>query len=133
MQVIADVAVTPIALIAGVSVLVVFLPVVIVEMIVLWRLGWARLGRAALDALIMNIVSTLVGATLVFAVYGLDSLLSVLLALLTAWLLSTVIEGGVLWLLRRGAVRRILFVSAIANAASYLLLTVVFLLSTMGS
>jgi hypothetical protein len=133
MQVIADVAVTPIALIAGVSVLVVFLPVLIVETIVLWWLRWARLGRAALDALVMNVASTVVGATLVFAVYELDTLLSVLLGLLTAWGLSTMIEGGVLWLMRREAMRRIMFVSAIANAASYLILTGLFLLSAWDS
>jgi hypothetical protein len=133
MQVIADVAVAPLALVAGVSVIVVFLPVVIVEMIVLWRLGWGRLGQSAVDALAMNIVSTLVGATLVFAVYALDSLLSVLLALLTAWGLSTLIEAAALWALRRGAVRRVLFVSALANAASYILLTLLFLFAAWDS
>jgi hypothetical protein len=81
----------------------------------------------------MNIASTLVGATLVFTVYALDSLLSVLLALLTAWGLSTLIEAGVLWLLRRQPLGRTLFVSAIANAASYLLLTGVILLSAWDS
>jgi hypothetical protein len=133
MKVIADIAVAPIALIAGVSVIIVFLPVVISETIVLWLLRWGRLGRAAIDALVMNIASTLVGATLVFTVYALDSLLSVLLALLTAWGLSTLIEAGVLWLLRRQPLGRTLFVSAIANAASYLLLTGVILLSAWDS
>jgi hypothetical protein len=130
MPVLADIAVMPLAFVAGVSAIVVFLPVLIAETLVLWLLRWSSLSRSAIDALIMNIASTLVGAGLVYVVYELDTLLQTLLALLIAWVLSTLIEAVVLWFLRRQPFRRTWLVTGVANAASYLLLTAFVGLST---
>ena len=48
-MVVADIAVAPIALITGLSVAVVYLPVVLAETIVLWLLGDGRDGNGSAE------------------------------------------------------------------------------------
>lgn len=75
--------------------------IVLVEAVVLRLLKWGNFWRALLDAFLMNLASTLVGACAFAAgTLSLDPT-TVWLGLLTGLVLSIIIEGGVLLLLKR--------------------------------
>jgi hypothetical protein len=142
MSVIADVAVAPIILAGGLTAgVTVFLPIVLIESLVLWRLRWGSFRRSLVDSFIINIASTLCGlvffvmftltlfqCTRVPASDGLhtvnscDWLVSPLLGLVALWALTVAIEGGVLLLLKRHARRQTGIAALVSNAASYALI-----------
>jgi hypothetical protein len=149
MFVIADVAVGPIILFGGLTLgLVVFLPIVLVESLVLWRLSWGSFRRSLGDSAIVNLASTLVGLVL-FALFVQTAFQCVrvpagdgqhtvnscgwvvppLLGLVALWALSVAIEGGVLLLLKRHAPRQTWIAALAVNAVSYLLLGLLLLVT----
>jgi len=120
-----DVAAPPVASSTGAPAVLLLVPIVVVEALALYLLKWGGLGRSAIAALAMNIVSTLVGLPLLAVVANAqesDRTTTILLLLLPAWLLSTLIEAGVMWAFQRPAFRRTLGIAALANVASYVLL-----------
>jgi hypothetical protein len=142
MNIIADVAVAPIILASGVTAgVTVFLPIVLIESLILWRLRWGSFRRSLVDSAMINIASTLCG--LVFFVMftltlfqcvrvpagdGIHSvnscgwLVSPLIGLVALWALTVAIEGGVLLLLKRHARRQTWIAALASNTASYVLL-----------
>jgi hypothetical protein len=104
-------------LVAGGTVLVILTVIIsLVESYVLVSAKWNRYGRCLTAALLMNAVTALVGAALIVrqGPFGLA------IALPVSFVLSVIIEAGILMLLKRGAVRQNWVVSLKANAASYL-------------
>lgn len=131
----ADIAAAPVAFVLGIAVIFLLIPIIVVEAIVLRLFKWAGLGRSFIAALAMNVASSLVGFLLVgitASVPANDVGRALLLALLPAWALSTLIEGGVMWAFKRGAFRRTLGIAAVANAVSYALLVGYVLLVTIN-
>jgi len=145
-MVIADVAVGPIILFGGLTLgLIAFVPIVLIESLVLWRLRWGSFGRSLGDSAIINVASTLVGLVLFtlfvqtafqcvrvpagdgqHTVNSCGWLISPLLGLAIFWALSVAIEGGVLLLLKRHAPRQTWIAALAGNAVSYLLLGLFF-------
>lgn len=142
MFILADVAIGPMILLGGVLAgLGLFIPVTLLESLVIWRMRWGTYRQSLIDSMLANLVSTLVGVVF-FAVYyattyrcetqeSADKLQSVtncgfaispLVWLVATALLSIVIEGLVLqW--RKNYAPRITWDAAIAaNVASYVLL-----------
>jgi hypothetical protein len=135
MPVIADVAAGPIVLIFGLIVgggLLLLLT--LVEAVVLRLLRWGSFGRSVLDSLLMNMASALVGFVLsIFAgnlwqTCGYDPnrggrwcewLISPWVLLVLAWLLSELIEGGVLLLRGHHPPRRTWLAALACNIVSY--------------
>lgn len=106
----------------------IFLFVIFLESLILWLLKWGSFWRSLLDALLVNIVSSLFG----FLVIGLLQRW-LFLGTLFAGLLSILIEGGVLALLRRHPARKTWQAAAAINTASYgLLLLVILALMLLG-
>ena len=94
----------------------VFVIIVVIETIILRLLGWGDFRRSFVDALIMNLVTTLLGALGLFIVPDLVFLLP------AALVLSILIEG--LILMRRHkehSLRKIWLTSIVANVVSYIL------------
>jgi|RhiMetdeSRZDD1v2_1073273.scaffolds.fasta_scaffold235676_2 hypothetical protein len=147
MSVIADVAVAPIILAGGLTAgVTVFLPIVLIESLVLWRLKWGSFRRSLVDSTIINIASTLCGLVLfvmftltafqcvrvpagdgLHTVNSCDWLVSPLIGLAVLWALTVAIEGGVLLLLKRHARRQTWIAALVSNAASYVLIGLGFL------
>ena len=94
------------------------LVITLLEAIVLLLLKWGSFGRSLAAALVMNLVTTMIGFGMLVFMKG-DA---VYLGLLLDFLLSILIEGGVLMLFRRGAARANWIASLNANAASYLII-----------
>jgi hypothetical protein len=138
MLIIADVAAGPAIFLFGIvaGVVLVFV-IALVEAIVLRLLRWAGFWRALLDSFAMNLVSTLAGLVLNAFVADFyqscgydparggrycDWLMSPWSLLLAAGLLSVLIEGGVLLLLRRRPAGETWRAALAANVASYALI-----------
>lgn len=92
-----------------------------IEAIVMFLLKWNKFGHSLWASLLMNVTSTIFGMFWVFALGFLNNL-NVWLILSIAFLLSVLIEGGALMLMKRSAARQNWRVSLIANLASYLLI-----------
>jgi hypothetical protein len=142
MSIIADVAVAPIILASGVTAgVIVFLPIVLIESLVLWRLRWGSFRRSLVDSAMINIASTLCGLAFfvmftltlfqcvrvpagdgIHSVNSCGWLVSPLIGLVGLWALTVAIEGGVLLLLKRHARRQTWIAALASNTASYLLL-----------
>ena len=142
MLTIADVAVGPTIVFGGLALgLVLLIAVVLLEALVMWFMKWGRFGPTLLDALLANIVSTVIGVIGTFLFYnaaygcevtesadGLQRVeecgfaVSPLLWLVIAAIISIIVEGIVLgW--RRKYPPRITWDAAIAaNVVSYALL-----------
>jgi hypothetical protein len=88
----------------------------VVEAIVMLFLKWDKFGRSLWASLLMNVTSTIFGGVLV----ALGLLSGSYIWLAVAFVLSVLIEGGVLMLMKRGAARQNWIASLIANVASYL-------------
>ena len=99
------------------TLLIIFLLTVLIETVVLQLTRWGNFKDSARGALIMNGASLIVWVIMVFTVQEIG-----LAGLLIAWLLSTLIEWGVLTRLRPGMTRYNLLVAVLANLASYLIL-----------
>lgn len=101
-----------------VALIVLTLLITIAEAIVMLLLKWDKFGRSLWASLLMNITSTIFGGVLI----ALGVLGGSYAWLVAAFVLSVLIEGGVLMLMNRGAVRQNLLTSLIANLASYLVI-----------
>lgn len=98
--------------------------IVLVEAVVLLLLRWDGLWRSLLDAFVMNLVSTLAGACILGAGLLFQTPAATWLSLFLAYVLSVVLEGGVLWLMRRRPFGRTAVAAVAANTVSYLGLAV---------
>ncbi len=107
-----------IAAFSVVALIVLTLIITIAEAIVMLLLKWDKFGRSLWASLLMNITSTIFGGVLI----ALGVLGGSYAWLVAAFVLSVLIEGGVLMLMNRGAVRQNLLTSLIANLASYLVI-----------
>jgi hypothetical protein len=102
----------------GIVLIVLTLAISGVESIVMLLLRWDRFGRCLWAAFLMNVASTFVGSVLIaYAGWA-----TVHIWLPVSFVLSVLIEGGVLMLMKRGAARQNWKVSLIANLVSYLLI-----------
>jgi hypothetical protein len=152
MLIIGDIAVGPTILFGGLAVgLVVFIPILIIETLVLWSLKWGSFGRALIDALIANIASAIFGLvffTLFFttsfqcrriptadgqhSVQSCDWTISPIVWFIAMVVLSILIEGGVLLLLKRHLPRKTWTSTIAANLASYALLGLLALVGALA-
>ena len=104
---------------AGVSLLglcFITLIVILLESLVLWRLGWGLFKRALLAAFVMNIATSVLGVAVVPFTLQLR-----FWGLLIDFALSVLVEGGVLMFFKRGAARENWIAALAANSLSYLL------------
>ncbi|MBK9943577.1 MAG: hypothetical protein IPP13_18380 [Kouleothrix sp.] len=151
MPILADVAIGPMILLGGLLAgLALFIPIVLLEALVLWAMRWAGFKRALRDSAIVNGVSTILGLVFFAAYYatswrceriesadGLqvvencDFAISPLVWLAIAGLLSIVIEGLVLLWLRKYPPRITWDAVIAANVASYALLAVLMVLGLL--
>ena len=99
-----------------VALIVLTLLITVAEAIVMLLLKWDKFGRSLWASLLMNVTSTIFGGVLI----ALGVLGGSYAWLVAAFVLSVLIEGGVLMLMKRGEVRKNLLTSLIANLASYL-------------
>jgi hypothetical protein len=152
MLIIGDVAVGPTILFGGLALgLVVFIPILIVETLALWGLKWGSFGRALIDALIANGASAIFGLvffTLFFntsfqcrriptadgqhSVQSCDWTTSPILWFIAMAVLSILIEGGVLALLKRHPPRKTWTSAVAANVTSYVLLGLLTLIGALA-
>jgi hypothetical protein len=105
-----------------------FVAVVLIEAGILAALRWNRLGRSLVASLLMNVATTLAGLLLASLIFTFGYVLWLLLA----FVLSVLIEAGVLVLLDRPQTRLGLISALVANVVTYvpLALLVWFLAST---
>ncbi len=113
----------------GLAALVLLAAVVIIETPALVLMRWQSFPASLRDVLIVNLVSMAAGFMMVavldylgpipVVVGVLSSLYGVLVI---SWLLSIVVEGWVLMLLRRESARRSFMASLVMNTASYMVL-----------
>ena len=96
----------------------------VAEAVVMLLFKWGTFGRSLLTSLLMNVTSTIFGGVLI--VVGFYSDPYILLAI--GFVLSVVIEGGVLILMKRDGGLRNWIVSLAANSASYLIILLPILL-----
>lgn len=112
------------ALGAGVAGIVVgAILIVLVEGVILRFMGWGPFGRALLSAFLMNLVSALAGllyAPLVFQING-------IVWVIGAFILSVLIEGGVLAWHRKAPYRRALLPVLVSNVVTYVPIAVLVL------
>lgn len=96
----------------------------VVESIVMFLLKWDKFGRCLWASLLMNVTSTIFGGVLIaLGLFG-----GSFIWLAAAFVLSVLIEGGVLILMKRGAVRQNWIASLVANLVSYLFIILPFTL-----
>ena len=101
--------------------LVAFLAILLLlETLVLVLIKWAGFGRALLAALVMNLVSTIIGVILDFALWDWQ----IWWVILIAFAVSVMVEGGVLMLMKRTAPRQNFIAAVAANLASYLIMII---------
>jgi len=96
----------------------------VIETLALWLLKWNSFGRSLLAAFLMNLVSTIAGFILLAFSFLIGNFY---ILFVVGYLLSVLIEGGVLMLMKKGAARQNWIASLIANAASYGFLAVALL------
>ena len=106
----------------GVGLIIPTLIIAVVEAVVMFLLKWGNFRRSLWISLLMNVTSTIfgIGGVLVGS-FTIFTDISIWLAVAIAFLLSVLIEGAVLLLSKRNAVRLNWSASLIANIASYLL------------
>lgn len=96
----------------------------VVESLVMLLLKWDKFGRSLWASLLMNVTSTIFGGVLI----ALGLLGGSYIWLAAAFVLSVLVEGCVLMLIKRGAARQNWIVSLIANLVSYLFIILPFTL-----
>jgi hypothetical protein len=113
----------------GIGALIVLTLIIsLLEAIVLLLLKWGRFGRSLWASLLMNVTSTIFGGVLT----AMGTLGYSYVWLAVAFVLSVLIEGGVLMLMKRGAARQNWIASLVTNVASYLFIILpIVLLSTL--
>jgi len=113
----------------GCTLIVLTLIISTIESLVMVLLKWDRFARSLWASLFMNIISAIFGM-----VFGLVALAFPDVSLIKRWytllaiafVLSVLIEGGVLMLMKRGAVRQNWIVSLTANLSSYMFIILPF-------
>jgi hypothetical protein len=95
-----------------------------IESLVLYFLKWDKFGRCLLASFLMNVTSTIFGGVLI----ALGVIGGSYIWLAAAYILSVLIEGGILILMKRGAVRQNWTASVVVNLASYLFIILPFIL-----
>lgn len=103
--------------------------VLVLEAVVLWLLKWDAFGRSLLSSFLMNLASTIVGVLAVGSL--LSGWINNFLAFVLALLLSILIEGGVLMLMKRGTRRENWRAAVVANIASYAVFGLLLLFDTL--
>ena len=104
--------------------LIILTPIIsVVEAVVMFLLKWDKFWRCLWVSLLMNAISTIFGIGSVVVGF-LFSDLSLWLQVVLAFLLSVLLEGGVLMLMKRNAARLNWLTSLYTNIASYLLVIV---------
>lgn len=107
---------------AGGALIALTLIIAFLESIVMFLLKWDKFGRCLWVSFLMNVISTIFGGVLVVS----DVLLDTYIALAVTFVLSVLIEGGVMLLMKRGAARQNWIASLFANLVSYLFIIVPF-------
>jgi len=128
-----DLAIWPIFLAFGLLVLCLIFPaIIIVEAVVLRLLKWDTSWRVLLDSAIINIVSGVFGILIPGgAALITENLTGIIVGLVASWLVSIVIEGGILLLIAKIRkqeplpTRQAWVGSAVANTVSYVMLGIV--------
>jgi hypothetical protein len=98
------------------ALIVLTLVISVIEAIVMLLLKWDKFGQSLWASFLMNVTSTILGGVLI----ALGLLGGSYIWLVVAFVLSVLIEGGVLMLIKRGAARQNWTVSLISNLVSYL-------------
>jgi hypothetical protein len=112
----ADVIGGPVFVLAGgIAALILLAAVVIIETPVLVLMHWQPFLYSLRDAVIVNLVSMAVGFVMVQVLFPFDLITMVVIS----WLLSIIVEGGVLMLLRSESAQRSFLASLAMNTASY--------------
>ena len=115
------------ALIAmGVGLIIPTLIISVIEAVVMLLLKWDKFGQSLRVSLLMNVASTIfgIGGVLVSSLIGPIDMYNenhIWIAVAVAFLLSILIEVGILISAKRGSARLNWLVSLTANTASYLL------------
>ena len=111
---------------SGVGLIIATLIISVIESLVMFLLKWDRFGRSLWASLLMNVISTIFGIcgvySMIFDPLAFFTDMLSWLAISFAFLLSVLIEGGILMLIKRHATGLNWKVSLIANIASYLLI-----------
>jgi len=89
--------------------------IAIIEAIVMLLFRWDKFRRSLMVSLLMNAVSTVIGSGLILVFKGSFAWLAI------AFILSVLIEGEILFWMKRGMACRNCLVSLAANLASYML------------
>lgn len=125
-----DVAGPGLVVVFGLGALIVVLPaIILVEAIVLRLLRWGTLWKSLLDAFLMNLASSVVGAcvfSLGFLALTAEALWT---SLLVSGVLSVLIEGGVLMLLKRHPARQTWTAALVTNVVTYAGLAILLVLT----
>ena len=107
----------------GVGLTISTLLISVIEAVVLFLLKWNKFGWCLLVSLLVNVISTIFGiSSAMVGSFGFFSNSSIWLAVVIAFVLSVLIEGLLLMLVKRGETRQNWLVSLIANSTSYLLI-----------
>ena len=112
------------AVLSAGALIVLTLIISVVESIVMLLLKWDKFGRCLWASLLMNVTSTIFGGVLV----ALGLLGNSYFWLAAAFVLSVLIEAGILMLMKRGAARQNWIASLVANLVSYLFIILPFFL-----
>ncbi len=102
--------------------------IVLVEGLILRFMGWGPFGRALLSALFMNLLSGVAG--LLYAPLALQ--INGIVWVIGAYILSILIEGGVLALHRKAPFGRALWPVLVANTVTYFPIAALLLLGLAG-
>jgi hypothetical protein len=130
----------PVLLLAifGVGGLVAIVVIFVIEAIVLVLMKWAPLGRSVLDAILMNLASTLVGLIGICGLFTLPlggsnlDFTGGIIFLVVTFIVSVVVEALVLTWLRRHPPRQTWLTSLVANGVSYVALLTLLVLAYGG-
>lgn len=117
----------PILLLQGVALLgvvVVSILIIVIEAFVLWRwFNYGSLSSSSVASLVMNITTTIIGILLLILALNITLTLPIAFLFLLSWVLTVVVEAGVLKLMKRQATwLRVGQMSLTVNIISYLLL-----------
>ena len=107
----------------------------VIEAAVMLALKWGPVGRTILDAIMMNLASTLLGligvCSFLYNAPNFD-LTGAILFLVITWAVSIAVEGIVLTLLKRHPKRKTWLTVIAANAASYVVMFVFYMVMQSG-
>lgn len=105
--------------VVGVSILI-----IVIEALVLWRwFNYGSFSSSSVASLVMNITTTIIGILLLILALNITLRLPTAFLFLLSWVLTVVVEAGVLKLMKRQATwLRVGQMSLTVNIISYLLL-----------